>query len=167
MANELFIQLSRLEYMIDVKLDIKPIPVPLLYQPVYKLVMLLAILKYGTSKPHNATFLKLHLYFWSLRSEENYSVLLQLKKKQRNSILPWSFEPALDKVVTIAIVNNYCTNEIKSTELQVKITSRGESFLQKIEDLELFCEDILRIKTIGNIPQTSIKSASSNWKLNF
>jgi hypothetical protein len=153
--------------MIEVKLDIKPIPVPIIYQPIYKLIMLLAVLKYGTSKSHNATFLKLHLYLWGLRSEENYNVLKQLQKKERNSILPWSFEPALDKVVTIAIINNYCTKEIKSTELQIKITSEGESLLQKIEGLELFNEDISKIKAIGIIPQSSIKTASSNWKLNF
>lgn len=153
--------------MIEVKLDIKPIPVPILYQPVYKLIMLLAVLKYGTRKPHNSTFLKLHLFLWGLRSEENYNVLVQLQKKERNTILPWSFEPALDKVVTIAIINNYCTKEIKSNELQVKITSEGESLLQKIEGLELFNEDISKIKAIGIIPQSSIKTASSNWKLNF
>ena len=153
--------------MIKVELDIKPIPVPLLYQPVYKLVLLLAVLRYGTSKPHNSTFLKLHLYLWGLRSEENYNVLMQLKKTERNSILPWSFEPALDKVVTIAIINNYCTKEIKSNELQIKITAEGESFLKKIEGLELFSEDISKIKAIGIIPLSSIKTASGNWKLNF
>ena len=153
--------------MIEVKLDIKPIPVPIIYQPIYKLIMLLAVLKYGTSKPHNATFLKLHLYLWGLRSEENYNVLKQLQKKERNSILPWSFEPALDKVVTIAIINNYCTKEIRTAELQIKITNEGESLLQKIEDLELFNEDISKIKAIGIIPQSSIKTASSNWKLNI
>jgi hypothetical protein len=153
--------------MIEVTLDIKPIPVPLLYQPVYKLIMLLAVLKYGTSKPHNATFLKLHLYLWGLRSEENYTVLKQLQKKERNTVLPWSFEPALDKVVTIAIINKYCTKEIKSTELQIQITPEGTTLLQKIEELELFSEDISKIKGIGIIPQTSIKAASSNWKINF
>jgi len=153
--------------MIEVKLDIKPIPVPIIYQPIYKLIMLLAVLKYGTSKPHNATFLKLHLYLWGLRSEENYNVLKQLQKKERNSILPWSFEPALDKVVTIAIINNYCTKEIRTAELQIKITNEGESLLQKIEDLELFNGDISKIKAIGIIPQTYIKTANSNWKLNF
>ena len=153
--------------MIQVKLDIKPIPVPVLYQPIYKLIMLLAVLKYGTRKPYNATFLKLHLYLWALRSEENYNTLVQLQKKERNSILPWSFEPALDKVVTIAIINNYCTKEIKSTELQIKITTEGESLLQKIEDLELFNEDLSKIKAIGIIPLSSIKMANSNWKLNL
>jgi predicted transcriptional regulator len=153
--------------MIKVKLDIKPIPVPLLYQPIYKLIMLLAVLKYGTSKPHTSTFLKLHLYLWGLRSEENYTVLKQLQKKERNTVLPWSFEPALDKVVTIAIINNYCKQEIKSTELQIQITPEGKTLLQKIEELELFSEDISKIKEIGIIPQTSIKAASSNWKINI
>lgn len=153
--------------MIEVKLDIKPIPVPIIYQPIYKLIMLLAVIKYGTRKPHNTTFLKLHLYLWGLRSEENFNVLKQLQRKERNSIMPWSFEPALDKVVTIAIINNYCTKEIKSAELQIKITTEGESLLQKIEGLKLFKEDISKIKAIGIIPQSSIKTASNNWKLNL
>jgi hypothetical protein len=153
--------------MIEVELNIKPIPVPIIYQPIYKLIMLLAVLKYGARKPHNATFLKLHLYLWGLRSEENYNVLKQLQKEERNSILPWSFEPALDKVVTIAIINNYCTKEVKSAELQIKITTEGESLLQKIEDLDLFNEDISKLKAIGIISQSSIKMANNNWKLNL
>lgn len=153
--------------MIEVKLDIKPIPVPILYQPVYKMIMLLAVLKYGAGKSQNSTFLKLHLYLWGLRSEVNYNVLKQLQKKERNTILPWSFEPALDKVVTIAIINNFCTKEIKSKELQIKLTAEGHSLLQRIEDLELFTEDISRIKAIGVISQSTIKTASNNWKLNL
>lgn len=151
--------------MIEVKLDIKPIPVPLIYQPIYKIIMLLCILRYGTPKPHNSTFLKLHLYMWALRNNENYNLLLAIKKKERDSVVPWIFEPSLDRIVTLAVINGLCKREILSTELQIQITEIGLKLLEKVEKLDLFTDDITKIKTIGNIPQASILRANSKWEI--
>jgi hypothetical protein len=151
--------------MIEVKLDLKPIPVPLIYQPIYKIIMLLSILRYGTSKPHNSTFLKLHIYMWALRSNENYEMLLSIKTRERKSIVPWIFEPSLDRIVTLAVINSFCQREILSSELQIKITDLGVNLLEKVENLNLFPEDIAKIKAIGNIPQSTIASANSNWEI--
>ncbi|MBB2144632.1 hypothetical protein GM921_03995 [Pedobacter sp. LMG 31464] len=151
--------------MIEVKLDIKAIPVPLRYQPIYKIIILLAILRYGTSRPYNSTFLKLHLYMWALRSEENYEILLSVKQKKRDTIVPWIFEPSLDKIVTLAVINGLCKREILSNELQIQIVDSGLELLTKIEQMNLFNEDIGKIKQIGIIPQTSISKANSNWEI--
>lgn len=151
--------------MIEVKLDIKPIPVPLVYQPIYKIIMLLAILQYGTSRPHNSTFLKLHLYMWALRSEENYDILLSVKKRQRNSVVPWIFEPSLDRIVTLAIINGFCKREVLSNELQIQILDPGVELLRKIEEMNLFIEDISKIRAIGIIPQSLMASANNKWEI--
>lgn len=153
--------------LINIKLDIKPIPVPIIYQPIYKVILLLAILKYGTAKPHNAVFLKLHLYMWALRSEENLKVLYDLKRGFRSTISPWTFEPGLEKTITLAIINDFCTREIKSNELKIQLTSQGDSFIKKIERSKYFLEDFDKIKSIGIIPQNTIQAANSNWKINI
>lgn len=156
-----------MEQTISIELDIKPIPVPIIYEPVYKLILLLAILKYGTAKPYNATFLKLHLYMWALRSEDNFKVLSDLKNKLISNISPWTFEPGLEKTITLAIINNLCIREIKSNELKIQLTPQGESFISKIEESKHFLEDFQRIKSIGIIPQNTIQSANNNWKINL
>jgi hypothetical protein len=153
--------------MIEVSLEIKPIPVPMIYQPIYKLIMLLAVLKYGSSKPHKSTFLRLHLYLWALRSDENYNVILQLKRKERETILPWSFEPGLESVVTLSIVNKYCVKEILNKELNIKLTPLGDDLLKRIESFDFVKDDLQKIKNIGIIPQNKIESANKKWKLNL
>lgn len=153
--------------MIEAKLDIKPIPVPSIYQPIYKLIMLLAILKYGSRRPYNCTYLKLHMYLWGLRSVDNYYSLLKLKKPEIKSILPWSYESGLSRLVTLALINNYCVRAVKSNELQIQLTEAGIDLISRIEELGLFKEDIMKIKKIGIISQTKIKEASTNWSLNL
>ncbi|QEC76911.1 hypothetical protein [Mucilaginibacter ginsenosidivorax] len=151
--------------MIDVKLDIKAIPVPLRYQPIYKIVMLLAVLRYGCAKPYAATFLKLHLYMWALRSNENQQILTAIKTKTRDSIVPWVFEPALDQVITLAVINDFCSRTIRAADLQIEIKEKGLEFLTKLEALELFAEDIGRVKDIGVVPQSLIAAVNKKWEL--
>lgn len=151
--------------MIDVKLDIKAIPVPLRYQPIYKIVMLLAVLRFGCSRPYAATFLKLHLYMWALRSTENQKILFAIKTKTRDSIVPWVFEPALDQVITLAVINGFCSRDIRGNELQIELKEKGQEFLTKLESLGLFAEDIARVKDIGIVPQSTIASVNKKWEL--
>lgn len=151
--------------MIDVRLDIKPIPIPLRYQPIYKIVMLLTILRFGCARPYSATFLKLHLYMWGLRSTENQVILTAIKKKDRNSIVPWMFEPALDQVITLAVINGFCSRDIRGSHLVIELTEKGQDFLTKLEQLGLFSDDIARVKEIGITPQTIIAEVNKNWEL--
>ncbi|RZJ98696.1 MAG: hypothetical protein EOO46_24630 [Flavobacterium sp.] len=151
--------------MINVTFNNNAIPVPIKFQPVYKVIILLALLRYGTAKPHNATFLKLHLYMWALRDEKNLDILYKIKNKQRQNLTPWSFEVSMEKTVTLAVINQLCERSLKSGELQVSITTKGLELLQKIETMGLFADDLSKIKTIGNIPQSTILAANKNWEI--
>ncbi|UZJ63722.1 hypothetical protein OKW96_14920 [Sphingobacterium sp. KU25419] len=119
--------------MIEVKLDLKPVPVPLAYQPIYKIIILLSILRYGCPRPYNATFLKIHLYFWALRDEGNYIVMKQISCKERDSLIPWSFEPSLERIVTLAVINKFCTRKILSGNLQIQLLDAGIDLLKKLK----------------------------------
>ncbi|MDO6388687.1 hypothetical protein Q4E40_01025 [Pontibacter sp. BT731] len=147
--------------MIEIKLDTKPIPVPL----IYKLVLLLAVLRYGTRKPFKAPLLSLHVFLWGIRSEENFDVLRSIARAGRDTIVPWSFEPSLDKTIILALVNEYCVREIVSNSLEIKLTGKGNQFLSKIEKLKVFEDDITKIKQIGIIPKVIIEKASKAWVL--
>lgn len=151
--------------MIDVKLDIKAIPIPLRYQPIYKIVMLLSVLRFGCSKPYAATFLKLHLFMWSLRSTENQQILAAIKNKDRDSVVPWVFEPALDQAITLAVINGFCNRIIRGADLQIELTEKGQEFLTKLDALGLFSEDIARVKEIGVVPQNVIAAVNKKWEL--
>lgn len=152
--------------MINVNLDLKPIPAPLEYQPIYKIALLICILKYGCSKPHNATLLKLHIYMWALLTEENLNILLEAKAGTRTSLVPWTFQPGMEKVITLSIINGFCIREIKSALFQVKLTSGGAELINRLEAEGIFTEKIDQIKRIGIIPQKTIKLLNSNWKIN-
>ena len=151
--------------MIDVKLDLKGIPVPIRYQPIYKIVMLLAILRYGCQKPHNANLLKLHLFMWGLRDEVNFAVLMDIKTKRRTSVVPWVFEPAMNKVITLGVINSLCEREIKNGFLQVRILPEGLRVLERITELDVFTPEINKIKNIGVLPQSTITEVNKNWEL--
>jgi hypothetical protein len=154
-----------MDSMIEVKLEAKPIPVPLTYQPIYKIVLLLAVLQYACSKPYRATFLKLHLYMWGMRSNKNAYILRSIAKKRRSTIAPWNYEPGLERVITLSIVSGYCNRCIASQELQIELTDAGKDLLKKIEEAGYFSEDISRIKSIGKIPQGKLVAANENWTI--
>lgn len=137
----------------------KPIPVPLNYQPIYKIAVILTILKFGTGGQleGKASISKLHLYAWGLRTEENYNVLLRLAN---NSNLPsniWSFEPALQNALIIALVKDYCKREKKSSQVYFVINEKGERFVEFIIANQLFTDVINKVQAIGNITESRIK----------
>jgi predicted transcriptional regulator len=102
---------------------------------------------------------------WGLRSTENQEILTAIKKKDRNSIVPWMFEPALDQVITLAVINGFCTRDIRGSNLVIEITEKGHGFLTKLEELGLFSDDIERVKEISIIPQTIIAEVNKKWEL--
>ena len=152
---------------IQVSLKNKPIPLPTIYSAEYKLIILLFILKYCARSNGGCNFLKLHLYMWSLRSDENYNVLLDLKNKVRANFLPWSFEPGLDKTVALGLINDLCLKKIKAGELQLYITDKGANLIEEIERSGFLKEDVDKIKRIGYIPQSLLNRANSNWILDI
>lgn len=151
--------------MIKVELELKPIPIPLIYQPIHKLVMLLAILKYGGMRGQQFHVLALHVYMWALRSKKNQTVLKDLQTDKRRSLVPWSFEPGLDVVISLAIINNYCIKELVSNEFRVKLTESGNFLLNEVEQKNIFILDINKIKDIGKISKAKLDQANKNWEL--
>lgn len=150
--------------MINVVLDEKPTSISIKYNAYYKLVILLAIINYcGRSK--KASLQLIHLIFWSLRDDKNYQVLNDLKLNSRNTLIPWSFEFGIEKVLALGYIEEYIHKKIVSSTLEIEITEKGINVLKSINEYGLFQEEIEKIKKIGKVSKTRLDRANQNWKL--
>ncbi|MBS0027208.1 hypothetical protein ACTJJ0_12145 [Chitinophaga sp. 22321] len=150
--------------MINIQLDQKPTSISIRYNGYYKVVLLLAIIaKCGYAK--KASLDLIHIVFWSLRSESNYQVLLDLANQQRNSLTPWTFEHGIDEVLALGLINKYIERVIVSQTLEIRITDKGDEIIKAIDQFELFQDEIQKIKALGKIPKNRLSNANRNWKL--
>ena len=150
--------------MINIKLDQKPTSVSIRYNGYYKLVLLLAIIRYcGYGK--KASLELIHIVFWSLRNNNNYQVLFDLSKQVRKSLIPWTFEHAIDEVLALGFINEYIERVIVGQTLEVKITDKGNDILNSINQFDLFQDEIHKIRELGVIPKTRLSFANKNWSL--
>ena len=150
--------------MINIQLDQKPTSVSIRYNGYFKVVLLLAIIKYcGYAK--KASLELIHVVFWSLRNDTNYQVLLDLSNQQRNSLVPWTFEHGIDEVLALGFINEYIEKIIVTQTLEIKITNKGSEIIDSINEFELFQDEILKIKASGIIPKNRLNNANKNWKL--
>lgn len=150
--------------MINIIIDEKKTSVSIRYNAYYKLVLLLAIINKCGSK--NTVNLKLiHLLFWALRDDKNFQVLYDLKKGNRNTLIPWSFEFGLEKVLALGYIEKFIDKKIVTNQLEIVLTVEGLEILNSIDENELFNEEIEKITAIGRIPKIRLERANKNWKL--
>lgn len=150
--------------MINIKLDQKPTSISIRYNGYYKVVLLLAIIKYcGFAK--KASLELIHVVFWSLRNDTNYQVLLDLSSQKRSTLVPWTFEHGIDEVLALGFINEYMEKIIVTQTLEIKITEKGSEIIDAINEFELFQVEIMKIKALGVIPKSRLSNANKNWKL--
>ncbi len=150
--------------MINIILEEKPTSVSIKYNAYYKLVILLTIINY-CGRSNKASLQLIHLIFWSLRDDKNYQVINDLKIGNRNTLIPWSFEFGIEKVLAIGYIEEYIQKKIVNNTLEIEITQRGINVLKSINEYKLLQEEIEKIKDIGKIPKTKLDRANHNWKL--
>lgn len=150
--------------MIDIKLINKPISAPIRYNAYYKLVLLLAIIEHCAINKQ-ASLQLIHFVFWGLRSDDNYKIVYDFSKKDRDSLSPWSFEEGIDKILILSYVNEYCQKvTVKSTDtLEIKITEKGEAVISEIKTLGLFKEDFDKIQALSKIAKSRLDKANQQW----
>lgn len=150
--------------MIEIKLDQKPTSISIRYNAYYKIVILLAIIKFcGTSKKVSVSHI--HIIFWSLRNENNYQVLYDLVKKRRSNLTPWTFEHGINEVLAIGYINKYIERKVVSDTLDIGITEIGESIIDTIIEKKLFQYEIDKIKSFGKISKSVLDKGNKNWAL--
>lgn len=150
--------------MININIDEKPISISLRYNAYYKLVLLLAIIYYcGYGK--KASLIVIHIVFWGLRNNENFEILLQLKKEERKTLVPWAFEHGMDNILSIGVANGLISRIKVTDDLTFSITEQGISLLKTIYDNKYFPEDMEKIKSLKVLPKAKIERANQNWNL--
>jgi len=150
--------------MINIQLDPKPLSISIRYNGYYKLVLLLAIIKYcGIGQ--KASLELVHIVFWSLRSETNYQVLDDLSKQVRKNLIPWTFEHGIEEVLSLGFVNAFIERIIVTNTLEIKITEKGIQILKSIQEFQLFQEELSKISSLGKIPKSRLQSANKSWSI--
>lgn len=145
---------------IEIKLLPKSTYVPLIYQPIYKVVQILAILTYNTGSSNSASITHLHFMAWALRSKSNEQVIIDYSSGKRNNVVPWCFEPALDKAVIMVIINEYCT---RLSGGKIKLTAKGKKLIKDVEVNKLFKNMINVLSNIGVVKES--EDVFNNWEI--
>lgn len=150
--------------MINIEIDEKPISVSIRYNGYYKMVLLLAIIKYCAFS-NKASLSLIHIVFWSLRNKTNYQVLKDFSDQNRKTLTPWTFEQGIENVLALGLINNFIERNKVQENLNFKITDQGEKVLKSINELNLFKEEIEKIKNLGKISKNRLNRANDNWKI--
>jgi hypothetical protein len=150
--------------MINIKLNPKPTSVSIRYNGYFKLVLLIAIIRYcGYGK--KASLELIHIVFWSLRNENNFTVLLDLTSQARHNLIPWTFEHGINEVLALGYINEYIERVVVGQTLEMRITAKGIEILNSINQFDLFHDELYKIKLLGVIPKTRLTAANKNWSL--
>lgn len=145
----------------------RPIPIPADYRPMYKIALLVLILRL-VCRAETASLLKLHLFSWALTSENN---LLKLREyvtsNFQSDFSVWGIEPALNRALQLAIAENIC--EVVNG-MSYKLTEKGFKFFEMINaDKELFDKEKAFLNFIGKskITDNRLKAMSNQWIIKY
>jgi len=139
----------------------KPIPLPAEYRPLYKIAQILLVLKISC-RSSKGSLLKLHLFSWAMKSENNMQVTLNfVQEKGKQDFKIWSMEPSLNRALHYATAQGFYQQKNGKYEL----TETGESFINSIEDLDqVFKNEKLFLQQIGkSMSESKINALAKEW----
>lgn len=143
----------------------RPIPLPAEYRPMYKIALIVMILKF-CCRGESSNLLKLHLFSWALGSDKNMKELRDfIISNFKTDFSVWGIEPALNRALQLAIAENIC--EVTGGKIY-KLTEKGNRFFELIDaDKELFEieKTFLRFVGKGQITDSRITAMTQKWNL--
>lgn len=143
----------------------RPIPLPAEYRPMYKITIIVMILKYSC-RAETSNLLKLHLLSWALASQKNMTELRNyITSNFQSDFSVWGIEPALNRALQLAVAENIC-DIVKGKNY--KLTEKGNKFFEMIKaDAELFDIEKSFLSLIGKntITDSRITSMTQKWNL--
>ena len=143
----------------------RPIPLPAEYRPMYKIALIVMILKY-CCRGESTNLWKLHLFSWALASEKNMKELRDyVTSNFKTDFSVWGIEPALNRALQLAVVENIC--DIVNGK-NYKLTEKGNKFFEMITaDKELFEIEKTFLTFIGksHITDSRITAMTKKWNL--
>lgn len=143
----------------------RPFPIPADYRPMYKIGLVVMILKL-CCRGETSSLLKLHLLSWALASDKNLNKLREhINTNFQTDFSVWGIEPALNRALQFAIASDIC--KVVSGK-NYKLTERGNAFYKMINaDKELFDKEKFFLNFVGKnkITDNRISSMSKKWSL--
>jgi len=140
----------------------RKIPLYVNYRPMYKVVQILLVLNYN-GYAGKASLLKLHLFSWALKSEENMTLLKDFVTSNYQSKLQFfGIESTLNRALNLAFAEKL----IDFDRGNYKLLEKGRKFVEEIdEDETLFIMEKQILKLIGKqVPEKIINILINQWK---
>jgi hypothetical protein len=143
----------------------RPFPVPADYRPMYKIGIIVMILKI-CCRAETSGLLKMHLLSWALSSEENANKLQEhILSNYQTDFSVWGIEPALNRAMQFAVADRIC--EVVNGK-NYRLTEKGHNLYSMItKDKEIFEREKLFLFFIGKnkITDSRITAMSKKWSL--
>ena len=158
-----------MENILKIKLSFakRPIPIPAEYRPMYKIALIVIILKYCCIG-ESANLTKLHLFSWALSSEENMNEIIKnIENGFQDEFAVWGVDPSLNRALQLAVAENIC--EIQNGK-KYKLTHKGNKFFEMIEsDKFLFDIEKSFLINVGkkSITDRLLESITKKWNLAY
>jgi hypothetical protein len=140
----------------------RPVPLFPSYRPLYRISLMLLVLKLN-SVGGKASLLKMHLFSWGFKSNDNLKKLAEFVTSNfQKKLLYFGIEPSLNRALDLAIGEGL----ISSDGYRYAITAKGEDFVsQLLKDDNLFILEKQILATIGkNINEKRITELENFWK---
>ena len=148
-------------YIQKISFSSKPISIYPSYRPMYRIALNLIILKLNCNGS-KASLLKLHLFSWGLKQEQNLEILKEFVTSNFvKKIEYFSIEPSLNRALKLAEYEGLIGFDGSKYFLKEK----GDNFLNKIlNDESIFSSEIQVLKLIGKkINENRISQLQQNW----
>lgn len=144
----------------------RPIPIPADYRPMYKIAIIVLILKL-CCRSDKAGLLKLHLFSWALASKKHTALLADyISKNFAGEFSVWGIEPALNRALQLATAEKIC-DIVDGKNYQLS-TEKGLQFFNMImSDNELLVDEKAFLRTLGKntITDSRINTMTKQWSL--
>ena len=148
-------------YIQKISFSSKPISVYPSYRPMYRITQNLMILKFNCNA-NKASLLKLHLFSWGLKQEQNLEKLKDFVTSNFvNKIEYFSIEPSLNRALKLAEFEGL----IGFDGTKYFLKEKGDAFLNMVlKDNSIFKYEIQMLKFIGKkINENRILQLQQNW----
>jgi hypothetical protein len=141
----------------------RPISLPPDYRPIFKIVQIVMILGY-CCRGSRSNLLKLHLFSWALKTEENASKVTDwVHNNFQTEFSVWGIEPTLNRGIQYAIAEGI----IQHISNKFELTKKGISFFDSIKgDRDLLKPEKDFLNVIGKkITNDRISNLAQKWTL--
>lgn len=144
----------------------RPIPIPADYRPMYKIAIIVLILKL-CCRSDKASLLKLHLFSWALASKKHTALLADyIAKNFVGEFSVWGIEPTLNRALQLATAEKIC-DIIDGKNYQLSAEKGLQFFNMIMSDNELLVDEKAFLKSLGKntITDSRINTMTKQWSL--